>query len=137
MKSRCFVESNSSFKNYGGRGIGVCDEWLDFETFRDWAMSSGYNDELTIERIDVNGDYEPVNCKWISKSEQSRNRRITRFIEIDGVTKSIQEWCDEYETNYSLVHQRISKLGWEPKKALTTPPRVIKRTRIRKQVKHG
>lgn len=126
MMERCTNKNSNSYKNYGGRGISVCDEWLDSATFFDWALSNGYEEGLTIERIDVNDGYKPSNCKWITKAEQARNKTNSFIVEIDGESKCLAEWCERYEINYSTVHQRIAKLGWPPIKALTTP--ISKRT---------
>lgn len=79
MKTRCYNENNKDFKDYGGRGITICDEWLaDFLCFYNWAMENGYQDDLTIDRMDVNGNYEPSNCKWSTRGEQARNQRRTK-----------------------------------------------------------
>lgn len=121
MVSRCKNPNNKSYKHYGARGINVCGEWLDSSKFIEWAIKNGYADGLTIERIDVNKGYEPSNCKWITRKEQARNKTNNVMIEIDGTSKCLPEWCEEYGMNYYTVYQRIKKLGWEPKKALTTP----------------
>lgn len=123
MVSRCNNPNNRSYENYGGRGIHVCDEWLDSSCFFEWAITNGYSEGLTIERVDVNKGYEPSNCKWIPKAEQARNKTNSRMVEINGERKCLAQWCEEYGVDYFMVRQRICKLGWEPEKALTTPKR--------------
>lgn len=123
MVSRCNNPNNRSYENYGGRGIHVCDEWLDSSSFFGWAIANGYSEGLTIERVDVNKGYEPSNCKWIPKAEQARNKTNNRMLEINGERKCLAQWCEEYGVDYFMVRQRICKLGWEPEKALTAPKR--------------
>lgn len=96
IKSRCNNKNAENYKYYGAKGVKICDEWdKDFISFVEWAMANGYKDNLTIDRIDVNGNYEPSNCRWISNDEQQRNRRNNRFVTIDGITKCVSEWARE------------------------------------------
>lgn len=109
MKTRCYNKNFIRYDRYGGRGIKVCDEWLnDIESFFKWALDNGYRDDLTLDRIDNDGDYEPNNCRWSTKKEQANNMRTTIFIEIDGVTKPLQEWCEIYGINQHTVYSRRS-----------------------------
>lgn len=124
MISRCYNKNVKHYHNYGGRGISVCDEWREsFEKFSRWALDNGYEENLTIDRIDNNGNYEPSNCRWVTHKDQVRNRRNTILIEIDGVEKTLSEWCEIYGAEYHLVHKRIFFRKWDPKKALTEPVR--------------
>lgn len=76
MKNRCYRKIYHAFHHYGGRGITICDEWLhDFQAFYDWAMANGYRDDLSIDRIDANGNYDPSNCRWVTMAEQNKNKR--------------------------------------------------------------
>jgi len=93
IKQRCNNVNSNSFKDYGARGIKVCNEWLhDFENFYNWAINNGYQENLTIERIDINGNYEPNNCKWITKFEQAHNKRNSNIVKIGNESHCITEW---------------------------------------------
>ena len=113
MKERCLKESCPSFKNYGGRGIKICDDWIkDFKSFHSWCLLSGYKKGLFIDRIDNNGDYEPKNCKWSSYKQQNRNRRSNRYVTYKGERRTFAEWCEMLNISYSRTHQRFHKYGW-------------------------
>lgn len=118
MKRRCDDPSDSNYKNYGGRGILVCDEWDTYENFRDWALSNGYDDSLTIDRIDVNGDYEPNNCRWADAVTQSNNRRSNHRLEYNGETHTIKEWSRITGLSDDTIGHRI-KYGWTIEDTLT------------------
>lgn len=121
IKSRCFNSKKISYKNYGGRGITMCEEWLEFENFYNWAINNGYKEGLTIERIDVNGNYEEKNCKWIPLEEQAKNRRDTHFVTYNGKTYCVTEWATIVGLKRSTLEARINNYGWNIEKALTTP----------------
>ena len=121
MKNRCYTKSHARFPEYGARGITVCDEWKnDYLTFRDWAIHNGYTDKLTIDRINVNGNYEPTNCRWVSMYEQTRNQRTNKFLTYKGKTQIMKDWAKEMNLSYSVLGWRIRN-GWSVAKALTTP----------------
>ena len=124
MLHRC-QPSKANSKTYYDRGITVCEEWKDFETFKDWAYSHGYSDELSIDRINNDEGYRPDNCRWATPTTQARNRRTSRMIEIDGKTKCLKEWCDIYEINYGTVQSRLER-GMGGFEALTKPLRIWK-----------
>lgn len=120
MKNRCLNKKVPAYKDYGGRGIKVCERWL--ESFMNFYndMFDSYNEELEIDRIDNNGNYEPSNCRWATCKEQSLNRRSTIMVEINGEIKCVSAWARIKGLNRGTVSKRISK-GWSPFKALTTP----------------
>lgn len=120
MLQRCNNKKNSYYKNYGGRGIVVCDSWSDFSVFYDWAIKNGYKYGLTIERVDNNKGYCPDNCVFITKSEQSKNRRANYSVNIDGSVMCLYDACKHIDVDYSLVQNRIKNLGWDVDKALYT-----------------
>lgn len=123
MKMRCSNINSINYKNYGERGIKVCDEWLDsFENFYKWSMNSGYDDTLTLDRIDNDDDYKPNNCRWSDYTQQERNRRNNHILEYNNEKHSIAEWSDITGIPYSSLWSRIKK-GWSVEKALTQPLR--------------
>lgn len=122
IKQRCINANHTFYKDYGERGITVCDEWRDnFQAFYDWAIANGYADNLTIDRIDVNGNYEPLNCRWITNEAQQSNRRNVRYIDYNGETHTIPEWSKILGIPYNVLYLRIVSHKWSVKKAFTTP----------------
>lgn len=107
-------------RNYGNRGIRVCREWQNYEGFREWALANGYRDDLTIERMDVNGNYSPSNCTWITRARQACNRRATIRVAFCGVTKCLSEWCREKGCNYHTAVSRYWK-GWSAEHLFDPP----------------
>lgn len=118
MKERCFKEYHKSYKAYGGRGITVCDEWLDARTFIEWALNNGYEEGLTLDRIDVNGNYEPSNCRFVPNLKQQNNKRNNRFITIGGISKTLAEWAREAGIGPKVLRHRV-EVGWPEDKLLT------------------
>ena len=133
LRQRCNNPKNSSYHNYGGRGIKVCDEWNNsFQAFYDWSYSNGYSIEnqkdevhkLTLDRIDVNGNYEPSNCRWVDRKTQARNTRLCKLITYNGETRCLSEWCEILNLKYPTISNRF-RYGWTPERAFETP---IKKT---------
>ena len=121
MKERCLNPNKTGFKNYGGRGITICDDWKnDFNSFYEWAINNGYRDNLTIERIDVNGNYCPENCTWATKLEQNNNRRNTIRLFYQGQTHTLREWSKITGIPLSTIRSR-SKRGLSVGDILRTP----------------
>lgn len=125
MKRRCFDERDPAYKNYGQRGISVCKEWREsFVCFKEWAENNGYRPQLTLERIDNNGNYHPDNCKWVTMKEQSNNRRNNINITFNGQTKTLKQWSESIGLGYNTLWQRW-KAGWDIPTLLQTPQRVV------------
>lgn len=124
IKRRCYSTTDDFFGNYGGRGIGVCEEWRNnYEIFRKWAYETGYDDtaaygECTIDRINPDGNYEPSNCRWVRAKEQANNRRSNRVYVGFGKSQNIQQWADEYGIKYRTLHQRLRVNGGDIEKAV-------------------
>lgn len=120
MKARCYNPRVDRYPHYGGRGISVCKEWHMFIPFRDWAFSSGYKEGLSIDRIDVNGNYSPCNCRWVTMKEQALNKTTNHLIAYHGITRSITEWAKAFGITYGTMHDRL-KSGWSMEKISSTP----------------
>ena len=110
MKQRCYNPNNEKYKNYGGRGIKICDEWLnDFMSFYTWGMENGYADNLSIDRIDVNGDYCPENCRFANEKVQSRNRQNNVYVDYEGRKMTLAEAAERTKINYMVLQTRHKK----------------------------
>jgi len=120
MKHRCSNPKDRAYANYGGRGIGFCDQWVCFEPFYAWAISSGYHEGLTLERMNNNGNYDPNNCAWIPKGDQSSNTRRCKQINFMGETLNLKEWSEKLSMSYSLLQSRL-KHGWSFERAIQEP----------------
>ncbi len=119
MINRCYNSSADNYEDYGGRGIKVCERWL--ESFTNFLYDMGHRpDGMTIDRLNSNGNYEPYNCKWSTPKEQSNNKTNNRFITFDGVTLTIAQWSERLGYNYNVIYYRLEN-GWSVEKTLTTP----------------
>lgn len=122
MKERCNKSYSYNYKHYGARGIKVCDEWMnDFINFYNWSMENGYTEDLTLDRIDVDGNYEPNNCRWITNVEQQNNRRNNIKVLFDGRQVPLLEVAEELNMSFPALKARICRYGWSVEKALSTP----------------
>lgn len=134
MRDRCLNKNNKAFERYGGRNIDVCEEWKNsFLEFEKWALAHGYAENLSLDRINVNGNYSPSNCRWATAQEQADNKRSNILITIDKITHNLQQWCDIYNINRSTVITRVRTCGWSYEKAITTPVRKHKQYKKRNE----
>ena len=125
MKGRCYSPRNRSYKNYGGRGIVLCVEWEhNFMNFYSWAMQNGYDDTKSIDRIDVNGNYCPENCRWVDDDIQANNKRNNQKLTAFGETRTLSEWARITGIDRKTISDRISKLHWPVEEALSVKTRV-------------
>ncbi len=120
MHRRCESKNYIEYKHYGKRGISVCKEWESFIPFCFWALSHGYKEPLTLDRINVNGNYEPSNCRWATFQIQANNQTTSRRLTYNNETNTIAEWGRKLNIDRHLISKRLSR-GWSVEKALTTP----------------
>jgi hypothetical protein len=121
MVGRCNNPSDIYYHNYGGRGIAVCNEWQDASTFIAWALANGWEEGLQIDRIDNDGNYEPGNCRFVTRSENCRNMRSNRLLTFRGATKPISVWAEQLSIPEGTIRSRTRR-GWTPEQALTLCP---------------
>jgi len=122
MIKRCNNPYTTRYENWGGRGIKVCERWLDFDNFYE-DMIETYDPNLSLDRIDNDGDYEPNNCRWATVKEQALNRSSNRLLTYDGVVKHMSQWAEGCGYKQSTFKQRFYGLGWSLEKCLNTPVR--------------
>lgn len=116
MKERCNNPNSQAYKDYGGRGISICKDWQDdYMNFYNWSINNGYDKKLTIDRIDVNGNYEPLNCRWATTDEQCNNRRNNIKITYNGKTQTLFQWCEEYGLEYRMILARYHNPNFQNK----------------------
>lgn len=121
IRARCYNTNQPGYIHYGGRGIKMCYEWENnFYAFQSWALNHGYQDGLSIDRIDNDGDYSPNNCRWVNNTQQQNNKRNNRTCTIQGVTKTLSEWSEIYHINLHTIYGRLRN-GWDIVKAITQP----------------
>lgn len=120
MKSRCNNPNNEQFHNYGGRGIKI-KEWSTYENFKQWALQNGYEDGLTIDRINVNDDYYPKNCRWITIQEQQLNKRNNKYYTFKNKKLLLKDWSKLVNIKQSTLYSRLNTLHWSFEKTIQTP----------------
>lgn len=130
IKNRCYNPNNKKYYNYGGRGITVCDEWLNgkngksgFECFYEWSMNNGFVLGLAIDRINNDLGYSPDNCRYVDVKTQCNNTRVNVYIEYKSRTQTLMQWCEELNLDYDVIRHRIKGQDWPIEKAFTTPTR--------------
>lgn len=118
MRERCGNPNHPQYESYGARGIQVCPEWNDWETFRNWALENGYTKDLSIDRIDNDKGYSPDNCRWATATAQANNTRRTHLVTYNGETHSVSEWARILNIKQSTLSNRLTQYGWSVEKAL-------------------
>lgn len=120
MRERCYNPNTNRAKNYHDRGIRICSEWDNFAVFREWAINNGYDDSLSIDRIDTNKGYSPSNCRWASIKEQARNKTTTVYYSYKGENRCLADLAEEYGVPYKTLYARVKYRGWGLDRALLT-----------------
>lgn len=121
IKSRCLNPHNPSFRFYGERGISICEEWLNFDNFYNWAIDNGFKQNLTIDRINTNGNYEPFNCRWVNMEQQNNNRRSNHILEYKGEKHTLTEWAKIIGVDFHLLSDRCKRKDLTTEQILFTP----------------
>lgn len=119
MKSRCNCKTATKYNIYGGKGIKVCDEWVAFEGFRNWALLNGYSENLSLDRIDGSGNYCPKNCRWVTAKEQANNTSQNRILEYNNKAQTMAQWAEEFQMPYKILSERLRR-NWSLERAFTT-----------------
>ena len=118
MKQRCTDPKSSGYHKYGAKGITICEEWMTFEPFMKWALKNGYTDELSIDRIENSKGYCPENCRFVTMCKQQNNRTNNLYIEINGETHTLADWCRILDIKYYTIQHKIHRNGMTPKDAI-------------------
>lgn len=126
MRQRCLNPNDTAYPRYGGRGVTICPEWSDYKSFHDWAVANGYEDRLSIDRRDNDGDYNPTNCRWADNYQQGRNKRNNLCVTHQEETRTVAEWADILGIPMRTLKSRL-RLGWSVEDALSTPTRRLDR----------
>jgi hypothetical protein len=140
MQYRCLNPKSKDYPNYGGRGITISSEWLDFEVFCQWMLDNGAKQGIQIDRVDNDKGYSPENCRLVTPTENNRNRRSNRFLTVWGETKCVSQWEDDPRCVVSkyVIENRINSLGWEDlEKVLTTPKDIVRKSNNPTHCKKG
>jgi hypothetical protein len=134
IKTRCLNTKVQEYPRYGGKGVLICVEWVDdYKTFHEWSMANGYSSELSIDRIDPNGNYEPRNCRWVDCKTQANNRVNTLKFEVNGEIRPLSELASEYRIPYPTLHMRLNKYKWSLAKSLMLPVQQRQKSKIEEE----
>lgn len=119
MKQRCYYPGHKYYKNYGGKGIKICEEWLNsFENFYNWSIKNGYQEGFSIDRVDNSKGYCPENCKWSDRKTQCRNRKSNIYLEFQGKKQCLKDWSEQTGIGFDTLRHRY-KIGWDTERILT------------------